>query len=50
MGEKRIVYRILAGKSEGRRSLEDLDVGGWIILQWFLEKQEGGCVEWLHLA
>jgi hypothetical protein len=35
-GEKMIVYRILLGNSEGKRPLEDLDVGGKIILKWVL--------------
>jgi hypothetical protein len=38
MGEKMNVYRVLVGKPEGKRSLEDLDVGGRIILKLILEK------------
>jgi hypothetical protein len=37
-GEKRNAYRILVGKPEGRRPLEDQNVGGWTILKWILEK------------
>jgi hypothetical protein len=37
-GEKRKTYVILVGKSEGKRPLEDLDVGGRIILRWILER------------
>jgi hypothetical protein len=33
-------YRILAGKPEVNRSLENLDVGGSIILKWLVEKQD----------
>jgi hypothetical protein len=32
MGKKRNAYRFLVGKPEGRRPLEDQDIGGWIIL------------------
>jgi hypothetical protein len=30
-------YRILVGKPEGNRSLEDQDIGGWIIPKWILD-------------
>jgi hypothetical protein len=40
-GEKRHAYRILVGKPEGKRPLEDLDVGGQIIVTWILEAQDG---------
>jgi hypothetical protein len=36
--EKRNAYMILVGKSEGKRSLDDQDVGGWTILKWILER------------
>jgi hypothetical protein len=32
-GEKRNAYRILVGKSEGKKPLKDQDVGGWPILK-----------------
>jgi hypothetical protein len=32
MGEKRNAYRILVGKSEGKKE-EDQDVDGWTVLQ-----------------
>jgi hypothetical protein len=38
MGEKRNACRILVGKPEGKRPLEDLDVGRRIILEWILER------------
>jgi len=34
MGEERGVYRVLLGKPEGKRPLENLGVDGWIILEW----------------
>jgi hypothetical protein len=29
-----VLYRLLVGKPEGKRPLEDQDVGGWITLRW----------------
>jgi hypothetical protein len=37
--EKRNAYRLLVGKSEGKK--KDQDVDGWIILRWILERQDG---------
>jgi hypothetical protein len=34
MGKERGVYRVLVGKSEGKRPLGDPGVGGRIILRW----------------
>ena len=42
MGESRDGYRVLVGKPEGRRPLEDRGVDGRIILEWILEKWDGG--------
>jgi hypothetical protein len=36
-GEKRNAYRILVGKPEGKRPLEDLDLGEKVILRWILD-------------
>jgi hypothetical protein len=38
MGKKRNVYRILVGKPEGKRPLEDQDVGGRTILKGILDR------------
>jgi hypothetical protein len=38
MGENRNAYRILVDIPEGKRPLEDQDVGGWTILKWILER------------
>jgi hypothetical protein len=37
IGEKKNAYRISAGKSRGKRPLEDQGVDGWTILILFLE-------------
>ena len=42
MGEEREVYRVLLGKPEGRRSLGDLGVDGWIILGWIPRRWDVG--------
>jgi hypothetical protein len=38
MGERRGACRVLVGKPEGRRILEDAGVDGRIILKWIFEK------------
>jgi hypothetical protein len=38
MVEKRNTYRVFVGKSEGKDRLEDLSVGGRIILKYIFEK------------
>ena len=40
MGERRGVYRIFVGKSEGKSHLEDPDVDGRIILRWIYRSPE----------
>jgi hypothetical protein len=36
--EKRNAYRIFVGKPEGKRPLEDQEVGEWILLKLILER------------
>jgi len=36
--EKRNAYRVLVGKPEGKRLLEDLGIVGYIILKWILQR------------
>ena len=43
-GERRGVYRVLVGKPEGKRPLEDPGVDGRIILRWLFRKLDMG--EW----
>jgi hypothetical protein len=38
MGERRVAYRVLVGKPEGKRPLEDSGVDRRIILKCFLER------------
>ena len=42
MGERRDVCRVLVGKPEGKRPLEDPGVCGRIILRWFFRKWDVG--------
>ena len=37
-GERRVAYRVLVGKPEGKSNLEDLGVDGRIILRWIFRK------------
>jgi hypothetical protein len=46
-GEKEPIY-VIEGMPEGKRTLEDQDVGGWIILRWILERDVG--VVWTGLV
>jgi hypothetical protein len=48
MGGKSNAYRILVGKSEGKDHLEDLDIGGRIILEWISDRMGG--IDWIDLA
>jgi hypothetical protein len=47
-GGGNIAYGLLLGKPEGKRPLEDQDVGGWIILGRILERWDG--VMWTGLV
>ena len=49
MGEKRGVCRILLGKPEGNRALEDADVDRKIILRRIFKKWDGS-KDWIDLA
>jgi hypothetical protein len=40
-GETRNAYRILVGKPEGKRPLEDQDQGRMIILRWIIDRENG---------
>jgi hypothetical protein len=40
-GERRSVYRVLVGKTEGRNHLVDLGVDGNILLKWIFTKWVG---------
>jgi hypothetical protein len=39
-GKKRNAYRKMLGNPEGKRPLEDQDVGGWTILKLILERYD----------
>jgi hypothetical protein len=53
MGERRGLYRVLVGKSEGNRPLWRPDVNGWLILRgifrkWDVEVWTGS--SWLRIG
>jgi hypothetical protein len=39
--EEKNAYRILVGNSDGKNHWEDQDIGGWTILKWILDRQDG---------
>jgi hypothetical protein len=51
-GEKRGTYRILVGRSEGRRPLGDPGVDGKIILKLIFKKSDGSWIglSWLRIG
>jgi hypothetical protein len=53
MGEGRDVYRVLAGKPEGKRPLENPRVNGMMILRWIFRKWDVGVwtgLNWLRIG
>jgi hypothetical protein len=42
MGERRCVCRVLLGKPEGKRHLEDPSINGMIILRWVFREWDVG--------
>jgi hypothetical protein len=50
MEERRSVYRVSVRKTEGRDSLQDLNVDGRILLNWIFSNWDGGGMDWIYLA
>ena len=53
MGERRVVYRVLVGKPEGKNHLGDPGVDGRIILRWIFRKWDVGVwngSNWLRIG
>jgi hypothetical protein len=50
VGEGRNVYRVLVGKPEGRRPLENQGIDGRMGSKWTLGRLFGGGMEWINLA
>jgi len=49
MEGKKVVYRVLVGKPEGRDHFENPGADGRIILRWIMRKWNGG-MDWSDLA
>jgi hypothetical protein len=47
--ERKVAYRILVGRPEGRNHLKTPGVEGGIILKWIFNLWEGG-MDWIDLA
>jgi hypothetical protein len=41
-GGRRGIYRVLVGKPEEKRPLEDPGIDGWVILTWIFRKWDVG--------
>jgi hypothetical protein len=53
MGERRGVYRVLVGKSEGKNRWGDPGVDGRIMLEWIFKKWDVGVrtgLGWLRIG
>jgi hypothetical protein len=50
MGDRRDEYKILMGRPDGKRHLEDLDVCGMIILKLIFKIVGWGGMDWIALA
>jgi len=53
MGERRVIYRVLVRKPEGKNRLEDQGVDGRIILRWIFRKWDVGVwtgSSWLRIG
>jgi hypothetical protein len=48
--EERNAYRILVGKPERKKPLEDQNVGGWTILKYTLKDIGWDGMDWIDLA
>jgi hypothetical protein len=50
MGEESKVYKVLAGKSEGKDHSEDQGIDGRMGSEWNLGRLAGGSMGWIQLA
>jgi hypothetical protein len=50
MENRRGIYRVLVGKSEGKSHLEDQVIDGRIILKWIFRKLDVGGMDRIDLA
>jgi hypothetical protein len=40
-GDRNNAYKIWVEEPQGKIPLGKLDVGGWVILKWFLDREDG---------